>query len=333
MKRPPRYVQAFVDQHGRPRFYLRRRGFKKVPLPGLPWSPEFMTAYETALAGRPAPIGASRTKVGTINAAIIGYYQNQPFVALGAGTRIMYRQILERFRTDYGEKDIRLLQRQHITAILSPKKPFAARNWLNTLRSLMKYAVEVGLREEDPTAGVKAIRIKSDGHHSWSEGEIEQFDRRHGPETKARLAMALLLYTGQRRGDVIRIGRQHIRDGVVHIRQQKTGIELAIPIHANLAEIITGVNNLTLLTTEYGKPFSATGFSPWFRTRCNEAGLPHCSAHGLRKAAARRLAEAGCTMHEIAAITGHASLSEVQRYTKAADQARLARMAMDKTRK
>jgi integrase len=132
---------------------------------------------------------------------------------------------------------------------------------------------------------------------------------------------------------MIRIGRQHIRDGVVHIRQQKTGIELAIPILANLAELITGVNNLTLLTTEYGKPFSATGFSQWFRTRCNEAGLPRCSAHGLRKAAARRLAEAGCTMHEIAAITGHASLSEVQRYTKTADQARLARMAMDKTRK
>jgi integrase len=120
----------------------------------------------------------------------------------------------------------------------------------------------------------------------------------------------------------------------VHVRQQKTGIELAIPIHATLAAIIaeTPADHLTLLTTQTGKPFSAAGFGNWFRDRCNEAGLSHCSAHGLRKAAARRLAEAGCTMHEIAAITGHASLSEVQRYTKAADQARLARAAMDKAK-
>jgi integrase len=148
------------------------------------------------------------------------------------------------------------------------------------------------------------------------------------------LALTLLLYTGQRRGGVIRMGRQHIRNGVVHVRQQKTGIELAIPIHATLQAVITEtpVDHLTLLTTQTGKPFSAAGFGNWFRDRCNEAGLAHCSAHGLRKTAARRLAEAGCTMHEIAAITGHASLSEVQRYTKAVDQARLAQSAMEKAK-
>ena len=154
------------------------------------------------------------------------------------------------------------------------------------------------------------------------------------PRTRARLALAMLLYTGQRRGDIIRLGRQHIREGFIHVRQQKTGIELAIPIHATLAAIIaeTPIHHLTLLTTQTGKPFSPAGFGNWFRDRCNEAGLSHCSAHGLRKAAARRLAEAGCTMHEIAAITGHASLSEVQRYTKAADQKRLALAAMEKAK-
>ena len=120
----------------------------------------------------------------------------------------------------------------------------------------------------------------------------------------------------------------------MHVRQQKTGIELAIPIHAILAAIIaqTPANHLNLLTTQTGKPFSAAGFGNWFRDRCNEAGLAHCSAHGLRKAVARRLAEAGCTMHEIAAITGHASLSEIQRYTKAADQKKLALSAMEKAK-
>jgi integrase len=130
------------------------------------------------------------------------------------------------------------------------------------------------------------------------------------------------------------LGRQHIRDGFINVRQQKTGIELAIPIHPILASVIgqTPADHLTLLTTKAGKPFSAAGFANWFRDRCKEAGLVHCSAHGLRKAAARRLAEAGCTTHEIAAITGHASLSEVQRYTKAADQRRLALSAMEKTK-
>ena len=191
-----------------------------------------------------------------------------------------------------------------------------------------------GLREDNPAAGVKLPNLKTDGYHSWTEAEIEQFEAYHGSGTRARLALTLLLYTGQRRGDVIRMGRQHIRDGVVHVRQQKTGIELAIPIHATLAAIIaeTPADHLTLLTTQTGKPFSAAGFGNWFRDRCNEAGLAHCSAHGLRKAAARRLAEAGCTMHEIAAITGHASLSEIQRYTKAADQKRLALSAMEKAK-
>ena len=198
----------------------------------------------------------------------------------------------------------------------------------------MKYAIEFGLREDNPATGVKLPNQKTDGYHSWTDAEIEQFEAHHEPVTTARLALSLLLYTGQRRGDVIRLGRQHIREGFVHVRQQKTGIALVIPIHAKLAAIIAEApaSHLNLLTTQTGKPFSAAGFGNWFRDRCNEAGLSHCSAHGLRKAAARRLAEAGCTMHEIAAITGHASLSEVQRYTKAADQKRLALSAMEKAK-
>jgi integrase len=111
------------------------------------------------------------------------------------------------------------------------------------------------------------------------------------------------------------MGRQHIRDGVVHVRQQKTRAMLAIPLH--------------LLTTAYGKPFTAAGFGNWFREQCNEANIPrHCSAHGLRKAACRRLAEAGCSANVIASISGHTTLTEVARYTRAADQERMAREGM-----
>jgi len=334
MRHPPKFVQAFIDRNGKPRFYFRRAGFKSVPLPGLPWSPQFMEAYEAALSGHPSQFGVGRTKPTTVSAAIIGYYHDQSFLILAPSTQRSIRGILERFRAEHGEKSIALLQRQHIVALLKTKKSFAARGWLKAIRALMRFAIEIGLRENNPAADVKLPRMKTNGYHTWTEDEIKQFEERHALGTRARLALNLLLYTGQRRGDVIRMGRQHMRDGFIHVRQQKTGIELIIPIHEALADTIaeTAASQLTLLTTHAGKPFSAAGFGNWFRDRCNEAGLSNCSAHGLRKSAARRLAEAGCTMHEIAAITGHASLSEIQRYTKAVDQKRLALAAMQKAK-
>jgi integrase len=341
MKRPPKYVQGFIDRHGKPRFYFRRRGFKSVPLPGLPWSPEFMAAYETALAGQPAPIGASKIKPGTMRALGVSYYGSIEFRGLKPSTQALYRQLIDKFcrETDkdgkpYGDKGAAALQREHIVKLMAgrAKQPGSANGLRNVLRILMKHAVATGLRADDPTREVRAIRIKSDGFHSWTDDEIAQFEAKHSVGSKPHLALALLLYTGQRRSDVVRMGRQHIREGVLTVRQVKTGVELAFPVDPNLGAILEQVppRNMTFLMTELGKPFTAAGFSHWFRDRCNEAGLPHCSAHGLRKAAARRLAEAGCTEHEIAAITGHASLREIARYTKAADQQRLARAAIEK---
>jgi integrase len=127
------------------------------------------------------------------------------------------------------------------------------------------------------------------------------------------------------------MGRQHIRNGAVEVTQQKTGTMLAVPIHPDLQVALASMpsNYLTFLTTSLGKPFTAAGFTNWFREACNAAGLPKgTSAHGLRKAAARRLAEAGCSANVIASITGHKSLNEIERYTKAADQVRMARDGM-----
>ena len=192
----------------------------------------------------------------------------------------------------------------------------------------MAFAVGDGWRQDNPTTGTKRIKSRTDGFHTWTEEEIAQFEAVHPVGGKARLALALLLYTPQRRSDVVGIGRQHIRNGVLHIKQKKTGASLAIPVHPELARIIaaTPSGNLTLLTTSFGKTFTAAGFGNWFRERCNEAQLPgHCAAHGLRKAACRRLAEAGCSANVIASISGHRTLTEVSRYTRAADQERLAR--------
>jgi integrase len=340
----PRYINAYVDRNGKPRFYYRRAGFKSVALPGLPWSSEFMQAYERATAGQPLSAGTARVLPGSMHALAISYYGSQEFLAMKPSSRQVRRNIIERFCREMdvnglcnGDKRAALLQRDHIVRFMAARsaQPESANGLRKALRALMQHAIEIRLRDDDPTRDVKAIRVKTTGYHSWTEEEIAQFEEHHAVGSRPRLALALLVFTGQRRSDVVRMGRQHIRDGRLHLRQIKTGAELAIRVHSELQAIIAESvgGQMTFLVTEFGKPFTAAGFGNWFRDQCDMANLRHCSAHGLRKAAARRLAEAGCTEHEIAAITGHASLREITRYTKAADQKRLAEAAIDKMEK
>jgi integrase len=337
MRRPPKFVHGYRDRHGRARFYFRRAGFAKVPLPGLPWSPEFMDAYEQALAGQP-PIepGKAKLKPGTMDALALSYLASPAFTTLADNSRLTYRRAIERFCRQHGSKPATGLQRQHIVKLMSglADRPQAANQLRKILRALMQHAVEIGLRADDPTRDVKLIRIKSDGFHSWTEREIDQFEARWPIGLRERLAFALLLFTGQRRSDVVRMGRQHIEDGMLRVKQDKTGAELLIPVHAKLQEIIaaTPSGHLNFVLTRDGRPLRLGSFSNWFKDACVAAGLPHCSAHGLRKSAARRLAEAGCTPNEISAITGHQSLNEVARYTRAVDQKRLATIAMAKVK-
>jgi integrase len=127
------------------------------------------------------------------------------------------------------------------------------------------------------------------------------------------------------------MGFQHVKGDRIAVRQQKTGRPLLIKMHPELIRVLAAVpkSNMTFLMTEHGAAFSAAGFGNWFRRMCDAAGLSGCSAHGLRHAAGRRLADAGCSGHEIAATLGM-SLKMVERYTKAADQAHLAEQALNR---
>lgn len=330
-----RYVHAFIDRHGKPRHYFRRAGFKQMPLPGDPGSEQFMEAYQSALAGAaPIEIGAKRIAAGSIAALVGAYLGSLSFNNLAPETQRSVRNILERFREDHGEKRVVTLHREHVQKMVSSRSdtPSAARNFLKALRALMGFAVEAGMRDDDPTTGVKRPKIKTPGFRTWTEEDIAAFEDAHPIGTQARLAMALMLYTGQRRSDIVHMGRQHVRNGVIEVRQSKTGAVLAIPIHPDLQAIIdaTPTGELSYLTTTQRKPFkSSASFGNWFGDCCRAAGLPKgTAAHGFRKAACRRLAEAGCSASEIMAISGHKSLSEVQRYCAAADQARMARQGI-----
>lgn len=327
------YIHEYRDRHRKVRRYYRRSGQERIPLHGEPGSPEFVAAYQAACSGhrieRP-PIGAARSIPGSVSAAIAAYYQDGTFLSLGTGTRNMRRQILERFRSADGDKPLGLMRREHIAQRLGKLKPFAARNWLKAIRGLMQFAVATGLCPFDPTTDFKPAKVRAGTIHTWTEDEIALFEAAHPVASRARLAMALLLFTAARRGDAVKLGHQHIRAGRLSYRQQKTGRALTIPLHpdftATLAATPTG--HLTFLVTPQGAPYTPAGFGNAMRKWCDEAGLPQCSAHGLRKAQARRLAEAGCSAHEIASITGHKTLAEVQRYADAADQVRLADAAV-----
>jgi integrase len=322
-------VQSFGGYH-----YFRRHGQTRVRLPGVVGSAEFMAAYQQALAAAPSPIGAEkRSKPGSVSVALAEYYQSQAFRSLTGGTPQQRRSILERFREAHGHLSLPSLPKEFLVALLDTMAPNPARLWLRALRHFLRWAEQRRLIRQDPTLGIRIRSPRSDGHHTWSESEIAQFEAHHPIGSKARLALALGVFTAQRRSDVIRIGRQHIHDGMLTVRQQKTGTVLTIPMHAELARIInaTPIGHLTLLTTRFGRSYRNNNFSDQFRAWCEDTGLPQaCVFHGLRKAAARRLAEAGCTAHEIAAMTGHKSLREVEHYTRAADQARLAQAAMAK---
>jgi integrase len=326
-------VQAFVDRRTGAVFqYFRRPGFKRVRLPGLPGSAEFMQAYQQALQLAPQPVGAKRSKPGSIAATVAAYLDSTlHFGSKAKTTQVLERHILQNLRDGYGDHPIGLMPPKFIALMLSKKKPAAACNWLKAIRSLCRFAQAQDWIKDDPTRDVKLSPSRSSGYHTWTEDEIARFEVAHPVGSKARLALALGLYTVQRRGDVIRMGRQHIRDGVLHVEQQKTRTVLAIPVRPELRAVLdaTPGEHLTFLVNSDGSPYRPQRFTEAFRDWCNAAGLPaRCVFHGLRKAGCRRLAEDGCSANEIAAWSGHATLGEVARYTKAADQQRLARNAL-----
>jgi integrase len=331
----PKHCCWNTDHHGKRRVRFRKGGCSTY-LTGIPWSEDFMRLYAAALNGvkeQTKEVGAWRTDPGSVNALCVSYYRSPEFRDRKPSTQVMRRNIIEKFRLAHGNKPLKGLGVAHIKNIIGAKAdaPEAANNLLKVLRVILGYAVSVGMVASNPAAGVKKYRSRSEGFHSWSEDEIAQFEKRHEIGSRTRLAFALLLYTAQRRSDVVRIGWQHVQGDAVAVRQDKTGTALLIPIHPELATALASVprTNLTFLMTEKGAPFTSAGFGNWFRDQCNLAGLSNCTAHGLRKAAATRLANAGCSSDQIKAITGHKSLSEVAHYTRAADQQHLARQALD----
>jgi integrase len=335
-----KYVNAFANRDRKDkcvRYYFRRRGAKAIPLPGVPGSEEFMAAYAAALACLPeVAIGASRTLPGTINALAVAYYGSDAWQKLATETKKNRRRVIERFRAQHGHKRVALLRHEHIIGMLAAIEGRSAkRRWLKAIRGLLQAAVPT-MRRDDPTEGIAGIKMpKTKGHHTWTDEEIAQY-RAHWPlGTQQRLVMEFALETTSRRGEVVRLGPQHIRNGRIRIERTHGSEDADIPMSPELQAACDAMPkvHLTYIVTAHGKPRSKYGLGNDFAKWATEAGLPaRCRLHGLKKGGMRRLAEAGATAHELMAISGHKTLTEVQRYTKDADRKKLADSGIAKLR-
>lgn len=333
----PKYVSEYKDRHGKPRYRFRRKGFAQYLFKSQPGTELFRQELAACMDGLSAPAiepGAGRATPGSFDDLIARYYRSPAFLDPSDRTRAVYRGVIERWRKTYGHCMVADLTTAHVEQMMAEKLPHrtAANMLRKRLSALMGFAQRLGMANTNPVALTKPYKVKGQGFHTWTEEEIAAYENCHHVGTVARLAFDLLLLTGQRSGDVRQLGPQHVKNKRIIFEQEKTGAAMSLPILPPLAASIMATKSgaLVFILNQHGKPFSRKGFSNKMRQWCDEAGLPICTAHGLRKAAARRFAEAGCTNKQIKAWTGHTTDSEIARYTAAADNEQLSDAAGEK---
>lgn len=345
MKRKlPQYVSAFHDRHGVERFRYRKGTVSRY-LRGPYNSPEFKADLKAARSAEPIQ-RLERSNAGTVDDLCARYYASATFQKAGQSRQKVARAIIESFRAEFGKDMVSGFRFDHIEAILiarSKKRregkrtlggPIAAANLHKQLKRLFRYAVKLGLIASNPATEADGIVApKTGGRHPWSEDQIVAYRKRHALGTKARLALEIFLWTGLRLADGARFGRAHLKEGLVRYVQAKTGKELVLPAAPQMLAAIeampmTGIE--TFLVTDYGKPFTANGLGNKMREWCDQAGLPDCTAHGLRKALARRTADLGATQQQLKAVGTWSNDAEVATYVAGADQAKLAEIALAK---
>jgi integrase len=346
-----RYVYEDVDRRGRVRIYFwRGKGHRKNRIHEQIGTEAFDARYHElarqAAAGELKPPPREAPKIGTFRWLCHLYLTSQEFKGLDPRTQRVRRQNIDHIcaehiapgasetfgscpLSEFGPKAVKIIRDRKRHA------PESANQRVKIVRAVFRWALDpanevVGV-QNNPARDVPFLRPKRHGgFHSWTREEIGQYERVHPIGTKARLALALLVYTGVRRSDVVLLGRQHVRDGWLKFTAQKNRNRkptiVEIPVLEALRSVIDAspAGDLTYLVTEFGKPYTFNGFGNWFKRQCRLAGLDHCSAHGLRKAAAATAAENGATELELMAIFGWLTMKEAERYTKAAERRRLA---------
>lgn len=336
MPRKP-FLSHEKTRHGRLVWYFKRGG-KRLRLPEPYGGDEFNAAYDKALTGSAAAAEQPKAKTGTLKWLFDQYKKSGEFAKLAPSTKRARDNILKQILAEAknGEGPFGAITKAHIKKGMDKRAatPEAANSFMKTMSGVFKWAVEADLVPVNPALGVSKINSKSDGFHTWTVEQVEQYRAHHKLGTRGRLAIDILLFLGLRRSDAVVVGRQHMKDGVISLKTKKTGQWVYLPVFKQLKESIeaTQTGDLAFLVTERNKPFSTgASFGNWFAKQCTAAGLPdECRAHGLRKAGATIAADEGATPHELMAMFGWSRLSMAEVYTKEADKKRLARGASER---
>jgi integrase len=352
------YLSRDPDRHGNDRIYVRRNG-KRIRIRQKEGTPEFAAAYATAVErlGGPArqgqPVVATPHAKGTLGWLGALYFKSKgDFLKLAKESQRARRNDLEEcFRFPLSEEDpdpmgncpLRYFSAQKAKRLIEAKDGAGAMtNRRKHLSALCAWGVENNHLPSNPVRDIKAGTAATGdggGYYTWQIPDVQQFLEHHSGDSlrsrKARLAMSLLLFSGARRQDMVTLGKQNIRGGEwIRYVPKKTLYKRRTvsqkPLLAVLKKVIdeSPCGAMTFLETEYGKPFTPAGFGNWFRERCDEAGLPQCSAHGLKKAGATIAAENGATTRQLMAMFDWDTVRMAEVYTRAAEQKRLAGEAM-----
>jgi integrase len=344
------YLSPEPDRHGNDRLYVRRNG-RRIRIRQAPGTAAFAKEYAAAVEALAAPGPADRRQRssgparGTLGWLATRYFDSDEFKGLDPESQQTRRRVIEgclnEAHTDDDPDPMRNCPLQFITSKkikrlrdLKAGFPGAANNRRKYPSAMFGWAIEAELMKSNPARDVRRKKYATNGFYTWTFSDLTAFENRHPVGTKARLALALMLYLGVRRGDLVRLGPKHVRGGVIKFTPNKTRykrlVESEKPVLPILAEVsaLSPCGEVTFLETEYGNPFSAKGFGNWFRDRCDEAALPKCTAHGLRKIGATMCAEKGATEHQLMAIFDWSTPQQAAIYTRAASRRHLAAGAM-----
>ncbi len=327
MPRPrPPFLHRQVTRHGRAVWYVRVGRGSRIRLRAEYATPEFWAAYEAAIAGKLASGDSAKFNARSLGWLIERYRESSAWAKLSQATRAQRERVLLAVTEKAGEISLSRIDCASIERGIERRNPYAARHFLQAMRGLFQWAMRAKLANSDPTAELKVILPATDGHPVWTEDDCRAFETRWPHGTRERVAFDLLLYTGLRRGDAVRLGRPHVKNGIATIRTEKTGQLVSIPILSPLQATLDAgpIGGLTFIAGENGRPMKKESFGTWFREACKQAGVSK-SAHGLRKAAATRAANNGATEAQLEAFFGWRGGGMASLYTREANRTKLAR--------
>jgi integrase len=304
MPRPrPPFLRREVTRHGTVVWYVRKGEGRRVRIRAAFGTPTFDAEYQAALSATPRPAKGGPV-TGSIAWLIARYQETTAWTKLSKATQRQRQQMLAHVIKTAGTKPFTQITKLSLEAARDRRSAAQGRKFLDVMRGLFRWAVRAGIAKVDPTVGITTPAAKTTGFHVWGEDDVAAYEARWPIGTRERVWFDVLLYTGLRRGEAVRLGRQHVRDGVATLKTEKTGTEVTLPILPVLADTLAAgpCGDLAFIAGASGGPLTKESFGNFFRAACRAAGLKNRSAHGLRKAAATRAANAGATVAQLEAI-------------------------------